>query len=171
MQLDFSLFEKLYIFNVDKFIEEPLIDFFILNLNNIIEKKKLTESPEFKNLLNFISKSSKIFSIVSSILCRIFLHLDHSIAVILFTQYVLTKLKIILGEGEVNLIDLYPIKLRSCVILMRIESSYHTENSKSCLLQMLKNIYDENSTEGLMLLLHYPNWLDDFNLYMSNDCI
>lgn len=142
-----------------------MINFFVENSNATFDNTELNQ--ELSNLLKLISKSPKIFTICSNIMCELFLQLNHSIYVINFIKFILGKLNCILDVDKKKLIDFYPIKLRSCVILMQIESSYHTEKSRECILQMLKDIHDNNTTESLTLLLHYSQWLDDFNSYMS----
>ncbi|KAK0081255.1 hypothetical protein PV325_012519 [Microctonus aethiopoides] len=166
-QLEFSLIEKLYIFDCVKLIEEPLIDCFLGNSKNMNIESFITTN-NFDKLMNYAAKSPKIFQIISSILKTLYVHLEYSTLALDYVKFVLKKIIFNREDDKKYILDLYPMKLQPCVTLLNINPSYHTENSKELILQSLKNIYLEDTNQVLILLMHFPEWLHPLLNYASD---
>ncbi|XP_063992762.1 uncharacterized protein LOC135170670 [Diachasmimorpha longicaudata] len=166
-QLDLqpSLTDKLHIIKAKQFIETPLIDNFILNLDRLKTKTELSTSDNFERMIILISSSSRLFQLASNILKQLFIHCDFSLLVIDYIQFVLRNVLSRRDSKNMSL-DLYPTHMQSHVSLLRIDSNYHTESSKKYILKSLGDMYLKNTEQVFILMLHYPNWLEELSNYV-----
>lgn len=165
LQLEDSLVDKLRTINAKQLIETPLIDNFITNFERLKTNDELSTSDEFKKMINLISTSPKLFYLASIILKQLFLHCDLRLLVINYIQFVLRNVLSHRNSKNITL-DLYPTHLQSYVALLRIDSKYHTESSKKYILESLSDMYLKNTEQLLILMLHYPNWLEELSNYV-----
>ncbi|KOC65081.1 hypothetical protein WH47_04671 [Habropoda laboriosa] len=117
------------------------------------------------------NKSSHIFLLVCGFLKELQVELDHAPTVIKFIQSTLKRIKEYCENQGKDILDLYPRNLQSLVILLRIEPMYHTDDSKSATLKMLKHIYTEEKDTAITLLSHFSQWLNLFGVQFLNSDI
>ncbi|CAL7938728.1 unnamed protein product [Xylocopa violacea] len=174
LNLDLATIENIYHSQKCKLIEEPLLNDFMSSCTSL-NKDDSTDNSKGFNLINqlfeFTSRSSYIFLLVCAFLKELMMELDHAPTVMNFIQSTLKRIKEYCKNQGKDMIDLYPRNLQSLVILLGIEPIYHTNDSKSSTLKLLKTIYDEDDENiAIMLLSHYPQWLKLFEkLLSSND--
>ncbi|KZC12170.1 hypothetical protein WN55_03251 [Dufourea novaeangliae] len=99
---------------------------------------------------------------------ELLVHLDHCPVVISFIQSILNRIKECCENQGKDILDLYPRNLQSIVILLHIEPTYHTDDSKNTALRVLKNIHSEDKDTAITLLSHFPQWLKLFGEQLSN---
>ncbi|CAD6211976.1 GSCOCG00003929001-RA-CDS [Cotesia congregata] len=163
INLEFSAVEDLIICQREKIIEEPIVDCFISNINSQ-DQFRTTES--FDKLMKKTAYSPKIFQVVCSLLGKLCAQLQFSSFVLVFIQFILKTIVSLRDDEEKNLLNLYPINLQSHVILLRIEPRFSTENSNKYLLESLRKIYSEDKEQILILITHFPKWLDELVLFL-----
>ncbi|XP_015118861.1 uncharacterized protein LOC107042355 [Diachasma alloeum] len=167
LELEPSLVDKLHAINAKQFIETPLIDNFIMNFETLKTKGQLSTSDEFERMITLISSSPRLFQLASGILKQVFVHCDLPLLVIDYIQFVLRN--VLSHRNSKNMtLDLYPTHLQSYVALLRIDSKYHTESSKKYILKSLSDMYLKNTEQVLILMLHYPNWLEELSNYVRD---
>ncbi|XP_057340840.1 uncharacterized protein LOC130677929 [Microplitis mediator] len=164
IELEASVVDKFYICQSEKIIEEPIIDCFISNINC---QGSYSTTDKFDKLINKTAFSQKIFIIVSNLLGNLFIRLEFSPLVLSFIEYILSKIIAIRDNEENNLLSLYPVDLQSYVVLLRIDPCHCSVNSKKYLLQCLKNIYTEDKDKVLVLITHFPKWLNELSLFLN----
>ncbi|XP_017790548.1 PREDICTED: uncharacterized protein LOC108572778 [Habropoda laboriosa] len=174
LNLEISTIEKIYQSQKCKLIEQPLLDDFISSCSNLNKDNDVNNSESI-NLINqlfeFVSKSSHIFLLVCGFLKELQVELDHAPTVIKFIQSTLKRIKEYCENQGKDILDLYPRNLQSLVILLRIEPMYHTDDSKSATLKMLKHIYTEEKDTAITLLSHFSQWLNLFGVQFLNSDI
>ncbi|XP_076762102.1 uncharacterized protein LOC143430024 [Xylocopa sonorina] len=162
LNLDLATIEKIYHSQKCKLIEEPLLSDFVSSCTSL-NKDDGADNSESLNLINqlfeFTSKSSYIFLLVCAFLKELMMELDHAPTVMNFIQSTLKRIKEFCKNQGKDILDLYPRNLQSLVILLGIEPTYHTDDTRSSTLNLLRTIYDEDENVTIMLLSHYPQWL------------
>ncbi|OAD53159.1 hypothetical protein WN48_10723 [Eufriesea mexicana] len=125
---------------------------------------------ELSTIETIYDQSSYIFLLVCAFLKELFVQLDHAPTVLNFIQSTLKHIKEYCENQGKNILDLYPRNLQSLIILLQIEPTHHTDNSKNATLRTLENIYINDDDTVITLLSHYPQWLQPFGqLLNSND--
>lgn len=163
-QLEYSTVNNLYVVHKSKLIEEPLIDCFISNLNTKkYNFKTFSSIDSFDKLMQYTAKSPKIFQICCNILQELFAQTEYSSLLINYIQFVLENLLLFRKDDKKYIVDLYPMDLQSFVILLKLDPCQHTKNSKKYMLQNLKEIYKKNNCEYLILMTHFPMWLNSLS--------
>ncbi|XP_046749214.1 uncharacterized protein LOC124412989 [Diprion similis] len=185
LSLALSTIENIYICRPNKLIEIPIVDLFISfnanhtegNLNSaIIENhmipttKDCSDHVNCNQLLEYSSKSPRIFQLLSSVMKDMFAYTNCSEMCVNFIQYILNYISKLCDQKKQKILDLYPRNLQCAVILVRINPNLHTTNSKEYVIQMLNRIYSSNKEELLILLTHFPVWLKEVsNLVPCSD--
>jgi len=81
----------------------------------------------------------------------------------------LKRVSVCCENHDRDILDLYPRKLRSCIILLRIKPKHHTAQTRKYTLQIMKQIYNENEHVSLILMSHFLEWLECFATYITNN--
>ncbi|XP_076230923.1 uncharacterized protein LOC143177047 [Calliopsis andreniformis] len=172
LNLELSTVENIYDSQRCKLIEEPLLSYF-MSIHTDINKENDIDNSEIVNLTNqlfeFASKSRHIFLLTCAFLKELLVQLDYSPTVLHFIQSILKQIKEYCESQNRDILDLYPINLQSIVILLRIEPTYHTDDSKSATLRALQNIHSEDKDTIVVLLSHFPEWLKLFGEVLLSD--
>ncbi|XP_034952048.1 uncharacterized protein [Chelonus insularis] len=184
LKLEFTAIEKLYLAQSEKLIEEPLIDCFCENLKkyhslNHDEKLKNVHNEQlvneffcktstFDSLITKISQSSILFQRACGILIAIFKHCKYSFLVSSYVQFILNAISCNQSDRKKYLVDLYPIKFQFCIFLLKIDPNNHTPKTKDFILHFLEDIYTNNKEKVLMLMLHFPKWVNELSVYLNS---
>lgn len=181
LSLALSTVENIYICRAEKLIEIPIIDCFISfkanhtdgsndfeTIRNQIDSPGKNGSHPVSRLLKYSSKSPRIFQLLSSILKEILARQNCCEMIVNFIRSVMNYISNLCKDNKNNVIDLYPRNLQCVVILLRIEPKLHTNNSKDYTLQKLKTIFDSNKQQLLILLTHFPLWIEEFSKFISD---
>ncbi|XP_031834124.1 uncharacterized protein LOC116427663 [Nomia melanderi] len=174
LNLELSTVENIYKSQRCKLIEQPLLYHFMSSCTNLNKDEKCDEIESVNlldQLIEFISVSPYIFLLVCAFLKELFVHLDHCPIVVSFIQLILHSVKESCENLSKDILDLYPRKFQSIVILLRIEPIYHTDESKHATLRTLRDIHSEDKDTAITLLLHFPQWLKLFGELLSNSDI
>ena len=165
LNLELCTIEDIYGSQRCKLIEQPLLNRFA-SLCTDLNKESDVDQAESVNLLDqlfeLVSKSPRIFLLVSAFLKELFVQLDHSAEVVDFTQSCLKRIKGCCETQSRDILDLYPRSLQSTVILLQIDPTFHTVDSKSATLRTLRTVHSEGNGTAVTLLLHFPQWLKLF---------
>ncbi|CAK9811414.1 hypothetical protein ANTPLA_LOCUS7019 [Anthophora plagiata] len=172
LNLEISIIEKIYESQKCKLIEQPLLNDFMSSCTDLNKDVNNPESIDLiDQLFEYIGKSPRIFLLVCGFLKELQVQLDHAPTVIKFIQSTLKRIKEYCENRGEDILDLYPRNLHSLVILLRIEPTYHTDDSKSATLRMLKDIYTEEKDTAITLLSHFSQWLKLFGEQLLNSDI
>ncbi|XP_006557365.1 uncharacterized protein LOC100576298 [Apis mellifera] len=172
LNLAISTIEVIYKSQKCKLIEQPLLHDFMSSCIKLNKDDNVDISENVKlinQLFDFIIKSSYIFLLVCGFLKELLVQLDYAPSVMNFIQSILKRIKEYCKSQDKDILDLYPRNLQSLIILLRIESIHHTDESKNATLQLLQNIYIENEDIVIMLLSHYPQWLKLFGQFLNSN--
>lgn len=174
LNLGLSTIESIYESQKCKLIEQPLLNNFVSScteLNKDDDAKNSESGNRTDQLFDFASKSSHIFLLLCAFLKELLIQLDYAPNVANFIQ---STLKLITNHCETrskDILDLYPRKLQSLVILLRIEPIYHTDDSRHATLKTLRNICTDDKDTVIALLSHYPQWLKLLSELLDSDNI
>lgn len=159
LQLELSLEEKIYASQKSQLIEKPLSDCFVAYCSERNHKKWLS-------ILDFLFEkivdSPLLFQMVVNCLKEFFVTTEYAQKAQNFIQIVLERIQTLCDKNKKNVLDLYPTSVQSCVILLRIEPSCHTEKSKSHTVQALKQVFMRDHNAALILVSHFPEWLPQY---------
>ena len=171
LKIETSLLEKIYSSHKKRFIEKPLIDAFILTCSEIQNPDKGKQSLEEKldKLFEIIVHSPLIFQLVSSFLKEILVAVNYSQVAVDFIHSVLHCTINHCKNCKKDIVDLYPTNLQSCVILLRISPNSHSKSSKNYTINMLKNIFLRCNEDALILVSHFPAWLEIFSSFLAKN--
>ncbi|XP_033352376.1 uncharacterized protein LOC117234901 [Bombus vosnesenskii] len=170
LDLKLSTIETIYKSQKCKLIEKPLLNNFIsscIDLNKDDNIDDLENINLIDQLFRFATKSSCIFLLICAFLKELLVQLDHAPTVVNFIQSILKSIKKHCEKQNKDIVDLYPRNMQSLVILLQIEPTHHTDDSKNGTLRMLKDIYMEDEDTVITLLSHYPLWLTLFGQLLS----
>ncbi|XP_015434418.1 PREDICTED: uncharacterized protein LOC107190180 [Dufourea novaeangliae] len=171
LNLELSTVENIYDSQRCKLIEQPLLNYLVSSCTDLNDDDNTNNSEGVNmvdQLFEFASESSCIFLLVCAFLKELLVHLDHCPVVISFIQSILNRIKECCENQGKDILDLYPRNLQSIVILLHIEPTYHTDDSKNTALRVLKNIHSEDKDTAITLLSHFPQWLKLFGEQLSN---
>lgn len=172
LHLRLSTKEEIYALQKFKLIEEPLINGFVYMFSNLKKENHVTNQSNEKmlnKLLELSAKSAYVFQLIFNFLKELLVQLQYASVVLDFTNLILKRVSIYCENYNRDILDLYPRKLRSCIILLRIKPKYHTMQTRKYTLQITKQIYNENQDVSLILMSHFLEWLECFAIYISND--
>ncbi|XP_043477455.1 uncharacterized protein LOC122508261 [Leptopilina heterotoma] len=175
IQVDDTILEQIYSSQRIKFIEIPLKNTFVGNYSKLSNSDdhdcQLNLDNDLDELYDRIVSSSLIFHLTVSLLYDLFLVNNYSQEILIFIKIILESVSNRCKARGKDILDLYPINLQSCVILLRIEPSQHSNDSKNYTLNELKNIFLTNNQDAVILVSHFPLWLEVFASFLiSNQC-
>ena len=168
-KVDPPLLERIYSFQRIKFIEMPLVEAFIstcsrMQIPDNIDKNFLEE--KLNKLLESIPHSPLIFQLTSSFLREIFVAANYSQEALNFIKFILESIINRCKTCEKDIVDLYPMNLQSCVILLKIKPDNHSKNTRLYTMGMLKDIFLRCNEDALILMSHFPAWLELFSSFL-----
>lgn len=165
--------EEIYALQKFKLIEEPLINNFMYMFSNLKKENHVVNQSKEEEMLNKLlelcTKSAYVFQLIFNFLKELLVQLQYASIVLDFTNLILQRVSIYCENYNRDILDLYPRKLRSCIILLRINPKYHTTQTRNYTLQTMKQIYNENKDVLLILISHFLEWLECFAIYISNN--
>jgi len=172
--LELSTKEQIYISQKLRLIEEPLFNSFML-MSDYSDLKKEDSINEQNNeamlnqLLQLSAESACIFQLMFNFLKELLVQLQYAPLVLDFINLMLKRVFVYRKNQDKDILDLYPRKLRSCIILLMIKPKYHTMQTRDYTLQTMKQIFNENKDVLLILMSHFSEWLEYFANYITND--
>ncbi|KYN32729.1 hypothetical protein ALC56_13008 [Trachymyrmex septentrionalis] len=172
LHLKLSTKEGIYALQKFKLIEEPLLNSFMCmfpNLKKEDDENNKNNEEMLNKLLELSARSAYIFQLMFNFLKELLVQLQYASAVLDFIDLMLKRVSIYCENYDKDILDLYPRKLRSCIILLRINPKYHSVQTRKYTLQTMKQIYDENKNVPLILMSHFLEWLECFATYVTND--
>ncbi|KAM0726826.1 hypothetical protein ACS0PU_006987 [Formica fusca] len=171
LHLKLSTKEEIYTTQKFKLIEKPLLDSFVCTFSNSKEENCVDNQNEktLNQLLEFSVGSMCVFQLIFNFLKELLVQLHYAPAILHFIDLILKRISICCENQDKDILDLYPRKLRSCIILLRIKPEHHTMQTRKYTLQTLKQIYNENNDVLLIIMSHFPEWLECFANYVMND--
>ncbi|XP_029174268.1 uncharacterized protein LOC114942913 [Nylanderia fulva] len=172
LHLKLSTKEEIYSVQKFKLIEKPLLDSFICMLpdqkkENCIENQN--NEAALNKLLEFSVESMCVFQLIFNFLKELLVQLHFAPAVLHFIEVILKRISICCENQDKDILNLYPRRLHCCIILLRIKPEHHTVQTRKYILQTMKQIYDENKDVLLIIMSHFPEWLECFANYMTDD--
>ncbi|XP_072743107.1 uncharacterized protein [Anoplolepis gracilipes] len=168
LHLKLSTKEEIYTAQKFKLIEKPLLDSFVRTFPDS-KKENQNNEKALNQLLEFSVGSMCVFQLIFNFLKELLVQLHYAPAVLHFIDLILKRISICCKNQDKDILDLYPRKLRSCIILLRIKSEHHTVQTRKYTLQTMKQIYDENKDVLLIIMSHFPEWLECFANYLTDD--
>jgi len=172
LHLKLSTKEKMYTLQKFKLIEEPLLNSFVCMFPNLKKEDHIdnrNNEEMLNNLLELSVRSAYIFQLMFNFLKELLIQLQYASAVLDFTDLMLKRISICCENHDKDILDLYPRKLRSCIILLRIKPKHHTVQTRKYTLQTIKQVYNENKDVPLILISHFLEWLECFATYITNN--
>ena len=160
--------EKLFVYQCLTLIEQPLVDNFIAYLRNSIDSPTINYqcSYSLEELLNASSEFPTIFHIASSVLKEIFVFSNYSSKALDYIKFFRDSVNLHCKERRKTVNDLYPLRLQSYIILLEINTELYSLSSREYVLTSLENIHTSNPDEALILLSHFPSWLQIFSKHL-----
>lgn len=171
LHLKLSTKEDMYALQKFKLIEEPLLNSFVCMFPNLKKENYIdNQSNEeiLNKLLEFSARSAYIFQLMFNFLKELLVQLRYASIVLDFINLILKRISVSCKNQDKDILDLYPRKLRSCIILLRIKPKHHTVQTRNYTLQTMKQIYNENKNVLLILMSHFLEWLECFATYITN---
>ena len=159
LKLTSSFVEEIYINQKSYFIEKPLTDCFIEYCSN---QSNHVQFDKMNDLFEKMVDSPSLFLVIMKQLKEFFVTTKYAEVTQNFIQHILSKLQTYCNKYHKDTLDLYPGNLQSCVILLRIKPSHHTDKSKVHTVQLLKKIFLKDCEDALILISHFPEWLPEY---------
>jgi len=171
--LKLSTKEQIYVSQKFKLIEEPLFNSFMLmsDFSDLKKEDFANEDNEamLNQLLQFSVESASVFQLMFNFLKELLVQLQYVPFVLDFIDLMLKRVSVYCKNQDKDILDLYPRKLRSCIILLTIKPKHHTMQTRDYTLQTMKEIFNENKDVLLILMSHFSEWLEYFASYIAND--
>lgn len=171
--IQLSTKEEIYVLRRAKLIEEPLLNSFMHTFPTTINEENQVDDQDDKETLNRLfelcAESACVFQLTFNFLKELLVQLQYAPAIVDFIKSTLERVSTYCESQGKDILDLYPSRLRSCVILLRIKPEHHTIQTREYTLQTMKTIFAENKDVILILLSHFPNWLQFFATYVANN--
>lgn len=164
--------EEIYLSQRSNLIEGPLLYSFTSMFPDAREEnctKKQHDKEDLDRLLVLSAESMCIFQLMFSFLKELLVQLQYAPAVVDFINSMLKRIDAYCENQGKDILDLYPSRLRSCVILLRIKPELHTAQTREHTLQTVKRIFVENKDAALILMSHFPEWLELLPAYVTNN--
>jgi len=169
LHLKLTTKEGIYALQKFKLIEEPLLNSFMCMFPNLKKEGDENNEEMLNKLLELSARSAYVFQLMFNFLKELLVQLQYASAVLDFIDLMLKRISIYCKNYDKDILDLYPRKLRSCIILLRINPKYHSVQTRKYTLQTMKQIYNENKNVPLILMSHFLEWLECFATYVTND--
>ncbi|KYN22442.1 hypothetical protein ALC57_05161 [Trachymyrmex cornetzi] len=172
LHLKLTTKEEIYALQKFKLIEEPLFNSFMCmfpNLKKEDDENNQNNEEMLNKLLELSARSAYVFQLMFNFLKELLVQLQYASAVLDFIDLMLKRVSIYCKNYDKDILDLYPRKLRSCIILLRIKPKHHSVQTREYTLQTMKQIYNENKNVPLILMSHFFEWLEYFATYVTNN--
>ncbi|XP_012058917.1 PREDICTED: uncharacterized protein LOC105622094 [Atta cephalotes] len=169
LHLKLTTKEEIYALQKFKLIEEPLLNSFMCMFPNLKKESDENNEEMLNKLLELSARSAYVFQLMFNFLKELLVQLQYASAVLDFIDLMLKRISIYCKNYDKDILDLYPRKLRSYIILLRINPKYHSVQTRKYMLQTMKQIYNENKNVPLILMSHFLEWLECFATYVTND--
>ncbi|KAL0133353.1 hypothetical protein PUN28_000834 [Cardiocondyla obscurior] len=171
LHLRLSTKEEIYTSQRIKLIEEPLLNNFVCTFPNLKSENPVDDrnNEMLNKLLELSAKSARIFQLMFNFLKELLIQLQYAPVVLDFTSTMLKRISLCCENYNKDILDLYPRKLRFCILLLRITPKYHTAETLNYTLQIVKEIHNENKGVSLILMSHFLEWFECFATYVGND--
>lgn len=173
LHLKLSTKEEIYIVQKFKLIEKPLLDSFVCRFSKSKKENCIDDQNNeqtLNQLLKFSIESMCVFQLIFNFLKELFVQLHYAPAVLQFIDLILKRISICCENQDKDILELYPRKLHSCIILLRIKPEHHTVQTRKYTLQSMKQICNENNDVLLTIVSNFPEWLEYFANYITNNC-
>lgn len=168
--LKLSTKEEIYVSRRARLIEQPLLDSFMRAFPDTNKEESCVDKRDDEETLNRLlelgAESARVFQSMFNFLKELLIRLQYAPAVIDFIESTLKRVSAHCEIHGRDILDLYPSKLRCCVILLRIKPEHHTAQTREYTLQSMKQIFAENKDALLILMSHFPDWLQFFATYV-----
>lgn len=174
LHLKLSTKEEIYHSQKSNLVEKPLLDSFMHTFSDANEENhagKQHEEEALNRLLVLAAESMCVFQLMFSFLKELLVQLQYAPPVLDFIDSLLKQVASCCENQGKDILDLYPRRLRSCVILLKIKPEHHTTQTREYTLQTVKRIFVENKDAALTLMSHFPEWLEFLPAYISNDAL
>lgn len=139
-----------------------LVEKQLCNLYSMARKnEKVWENDGFQCWVFWCSKSAELFFIVSSIFNQFLIHVNANSVILKIVYKFITN---VMAECEINksnFLSLYPIEYQSYVALLMIEPDLNPY--RNTIITKIKLIKNADSTALLLLLSHFPLWMNVLN--------
>ncbi|XP_066581646.1 uncharacterized protein [Prorops nasuta] len=163
--LKLTIMEQIYRSQRFKLVEVPIINDFILQPNKPIKIDKIESPHTLEELLQLTVESPILFQLLLSVLKEFFIYFDYMSSFQDFVQDILKRINLHCERKDKSIIGLYPRNLQGCVFLLGIDPDHQTLSSKSYTLDTLQKIFSTDKDDALILLSHFPMWLNEFSSY------
>jgi len=172
--LQLSTKEKIYVSQKFKLVEEPLLNSLMCTLpdltkENCVNNSQKNKEERLNQLLEFSTESACIFQLIFNFLKELLVQLQYAPVVLHFIDVILKRVSLFCESRNRDILDLYPRKLYSYIILLRIKPEHHTVQTRDYTLNILNQIYSENKDTLLILISHFSEWLEYFANYVANN--
>lgn len=174
LQLKLSTREQMYVSQKFQLIEKPLLNSFVLTFSDPEKETSVNDQSNdamLNRLLEFSAESPCVFQLMFSFLKELLVQLHYAPRVLDFISSMLKRISACCENHGRNVLDLYPRRLHSCVILLRINPKHHTTQTRDYTLQTMKQIFTENKDVLLIVMSHFPEWLAYFASCVENDAM
>ena len=158
-KVNVPLSEKIYKRQSIKLIDEPLEKSFETFIKDSNDRNIFMDIECL--FINAVDKPA-LFQLISKKLKDLFLQTNFNEKTLDFIKCVLKKVEQQCSSYGKDMLDLYPVSIQYCVVLLRIKPSEHTENSKKYALDSLKKIFMINHNNAYILISHFPDWISPF---------
>lgn len=173
LHLKLSTKEEIYIVQKFKLIEKPLLDSFVRTFSVQSKKENCINNQNNEQILNqlleFSIESVCVFQLIFNFLKELFVQLHYAPTVLQFIDSILKRISICCENHDKDILELYPRNLHSCLILLKIKPDHHTMQTRKYTLQAMKQICNKNNDVLLIIMSHFPEWLEYFANYITND--
>ncbi|XP_033220730.1 uncharacterized protein LOC117175201 isoform X2 [Belonocnema kinseyi] len=164
LEIDLSLLERIYSSQRHKFIEKPLTEAYILSCCGLQDPVNIEQKLD--KLFERMVHSPLIFQLASSFVREIFVAASYSQEALNFIKFILESIISRCKRCEKDIVDLYPMNLQSCAILLRIKPESHSKKTILHTMRMLKDIFLRCNEDALILVSHFPDWLEIFSSFL-----
>jgi len=142
LHLQMSTKEKIYVSQKFKLIEEPLLDSFTCTLPDLTKENCVNDQKNkeerLNRLLEFSTESACVFQLIFNFLKELLVQLQYSPAVLHFIDVILKRVSLLCENRNRDILDLYPRKLYSYIILLRIKPEHHTVQTRDYTLNIFE---------------------------------
>lgn len=136
-----------------------LIEKQLCNLYSMARKNEnIWQNDNFQCWVTWCSKSPELFVIVSSIFNQFLIHVNANSVILQIVYKFITNLMAECETNKINFLSLYPTQYQSFVALLMIEPQINPY--RDIIIKKTKLIKNGDSTALLLLLSHFPLWMD-----------
>ncbi|CAH1395963.1 unnamed protein product [Nezara viridula] len=139
-----------------------LVEKQLCNLYSMARKNKnIWQNDCFQCWVFWCSKSAELFHVVSSIFNQFLIYLNANSVILDIVTKFITDVMAECDKNKSNFLSLYPIEYQSFVALLIIEPDFNPY--RNAVIEKIKFIKNTDPTDLLLLLSHFPLWMNVFN--------